>query len=163
MISRDFRGAQLEDRLDMRVIPREVSYPISIHNIIHSSYPMPTHITNHRTQTNATRLTPIITPALSTPAPLLVGCSFATVVATEPVAVHILAPHAYPLGQQPPPAVSAQLNQPPGHLPVPPEELDDPVIAGATIVLPSDVNVVEDVFGQEVVSQSRFVWQQPPL
>jgi hypothetical protein len=25
------------------------------------------------------------------------------------------------------------------------------------------VNVVEDVVGQEVVSQSRFVWQQPPL
>jgi hypothetical protein len=43
------------------------------------------------------------------------------------------------------------------------EEPDDPVVTGTTIVLPSEVNVVEDVVGQDVVSQSRFVWQQPPL
>lgn len=43
------------------------------------------------------------------------------------------------------------------------EDPDDAVVTGMTIVFPSEVKVVEDVVGQEVVSQSRFVWQQPPL
>lgn len=119
---------------------------------------------NHKIQAQPAKPTPRTTPETrSTPAPLLVGASLATVVATEPVAVQILAPQAYPLGQQSPPAVSAQLNQPPGHLPVVREDPDDAVVTGMTIVFPSEVKVVEDVVGQEVVSQSRFVWQQPPL
>jgi hypothetical protein len=113
---------------------------------------------NHKLHIKAARLTPTITPEIPIPpAPLLVGASLATVVATDPVAVQILAPQAYPLGQQPPPAVSAQPNQPPGHFPVRLEDPDDPVVTGIAIVLPSDVNVVEDVVGHEVVSQSRFV------
>lgn len=139
-----------------------VSRIISVDKFIpHSPSPIPNH-TNHKIQAQISP-TPTTTPETRlTAAPLLVGASLATVVATEPVAVQILAPQAYPLGQQSPPAVSEQLNQPPGHLPVLLEE-PEAVVTGITIVFPSEVNVVEEVVGQDVVSHSRFVWQQPPL
>ena len=90
---------------------------------------------------------------------VLVACSLATVVC-DAVAVAVqLDPHAYPIGQHPPPAVSAQANQPLAHFPV---LLELPVVTGSTTVTPSDVKVVEDVVGHEVVSQSRPVWQHPP-
>ena len=84
--------------------------------------------------------------------------SLATVVLAA-VAVQ-LDPQAYPLGQQPPPAVSAHWNQPFAHFSVGPELVL--VVAGTTRVTPSDVKVVEEIVGHDVVSQSRPVWQQPP-
>ncbi|KAJ5587811.1 uncharacterized protein N7459_003576 [Penicillium hispanicum] len=92
-------------------------------------------------------------PTRSRLLPLLVACSLATVVFAA-VAMQ-LDPQANPVGQQPPPAVSAQLNQPCAHLPVVWELR--PVVTGSMTVTPSDVNVVEDVVGHDVVSQSRPV------
>jgi hypothetical protein len=71
-----------------------------------------------------------------------------------------LEPHAYPVGQHPPPTVSAQLNQPLAHRPVPLAAVV--VWAGTTMVRPSDVMVDDALTGQDVVSQSRPVRQQPP-
>ena len=84
--------------------------------------------------------------------PELSGGDLASVVADPPVALQ-LDPQANPVGQHPPPTVSAQLNHPFAHLPVPPVIVG----AGATIVLPSDTIVVDDTVGQDVVSQSRPV------
>lgn len=98
-------------------------------------------------------LTPQMAPIFRLVALLCVACSLATVVFAA-VAVQ-LDPQAYPVGQQPPPAVSAQENQPLAHLPglrEPP-----PVLTGTTTVTPSDINIVEDVVGHDVVSQSRPV------
>lgn len=46
-----------------------------------------------------------------------VGASLATVPVVDAVGAAVqLAPHAYPVGQHPPPTVSAQLNQPVAHV-----------------------------------------------
>lgn len=67
------------------------------------------HIHTQSTPTHQT--TPIFRPI----ALLFVACSLATV---APAAVAVqLDPQAYPVGQQPPPAVSAHENQPLAHLP----------------------------------------------
>lgn len=116
---------------------------LHIHIAIHTPIPSIQFV-----QFPPTRLPPLV----------LVACSLATVLCVA-VAVQ-LCPHAYPEGQHPPPTVSAQLNQPLAHLPVLPEL--DPVVMGITIVSPSEVNVVDEVVGHDVVSQSRPVWQQPP-
>jgi hypothetical protein len=73
-----------------------------------------------------------------------------------------LLPQTYPLGQHPPPADAAQLNQP-----VAQEPLSEAVVAavpvGTTIVTPSVVMiVVDDVAGQDVESQFRPTRQHPP-
>lgn len=82
-----------------------------------------------------------------------------------------LEPHRYPVGQQPPPTVSAQLNHPLAHRPillllllllVAAVAVPVAVITGTTIVTPSLAIVVEGVAGQDVVSQSRPVRQHPP-
>ena len=90
-----------------------------------------------------------------------VGCSFATV----PVAVAVswavqLEPHANPVGQHPPPAVSAHLNHPLAHRPVVAGGAS--VSAGTTMVRSLVVIVVDGVSGHELVSQSRPVRQHPP-
>lgn len=90
-----------------------------------------------------------------------VGCSFATV----PVAVAVscavqLEPHANPVGQHPPPAVSAQRNHPLAHRPVVAGGAS--VSAGTTMVRSLVVIVVDGVWGHELVSQSRPVRQHPP-
>lgn len=95
------------------------------------------------------------------------GCAFGTApVADDPAVAIQLVPQAKPVGQHPPPAVSAQLNQPLAQraTPVPPLDAAVPVVlpAGTTMVRPSDVKVELDVIGQEVVSQFRPVRQHPP-
>ncbi|TQB70316.1 hypothetical protein MPDQ_000674 [Monascus purpureus] len=69
-----------------------------------------------------------------------------------------LDPHANPDGQHPPPAVSAQLNQPFAHLTGPVAVVG----SATTIVRLFDVKVDEESAGHDVVSQLRPVRQQPP-
>lgn len=90
------------------------------------------------------------------------GCVLPTVLVAAPVAVQLV-PQAKPVGQHPPPAVSAQLNQPLAHRAAP-VAVEAPVVLGTgiTIVRPSEMKVELDVIGQEVVSQFRPVRQQPP-
>ncbi|CRG85188.1 hypothetical protein PISL3812_02306 [Talaromyces islandicus] len=72
-----------------------------------------------------------------------------------------LAPQANPLGQHPPPAEAAQLNHPVAQ--EPPEAVVAALPVGTATVTPSEaIIVVEDVVGQDVVSQSRPVRQHPP-
>ena len=70
-------------------------------------------------------------------------------------------PHPYPLGQQFPPKLAEHVNQPDAQLPV-----GLAVVAaaptGTTTVTPEEMMVVEDVAGQDVVSQFRPVRQHPP-
>jgi hypothetical protein len=96
--------------------------------------------------------------------PAAPGCSFTTVAVAVPPeldAVQLL-PHAYPLGQHPPPAEAAQLTQPVAQVP-----LSEAVVAalpvGTAMVMPSELmTVVDDVAGQDVVSQFRPTRQHPP-
>jgi hypothetical protein len=92
------------------------------------------------------------------------GCILLTVLVADAPAVAVqLAPQAKPVGQHPPPAVSAQLNQPLAHRAAPVAvEVLVVLPTGNTIVRPSEVKVELDVMGQEVVSQFRPVRQQPP-
>lgn len=90
------------------------------------------------------------------------SCSiFATVdvAVPEPEAVQLSLPHANPLGQHPPPSDAAQLNQPvaQGLLVV----AASPV-GTATVTPLLSTTVTDEVGGQEVVSQSLPVRQQPP-
>lgn len=142
-------------------IPRDLllfTVACTDHNFIYS-----VHVHDNK------KLPSILTPSrtLDIPRPVpapLVACSFATVVADAVSVAVQLAPQAKPVGQHPPPTVSAQLNQPLAQripLPLPPE-FSVAVVTGTTIVTPFDVIVVEDVVGQDVVSQLRPVRQQPP-
>lgn len=90
------------------------------------------------------------------PPPPLSGAVLATV--DDPATAAQLVPQANPVGQQPPPTVSAQLNQPCAHRPAPPVM----VWTGTTMVSPFEIAVVEGVTGHDVVSQSRPVRQHPP-
>lgn len=78
------------------------------------------------------------------------------------VPVHLVSPQTNPFGQQPPPAFAAQLVQPFAHLPLAVPEAGV-TSAGTTIVAPLEFTMVMDeIDGQEVVSQLRPVRQQPP-
>lgn len=84
-----------------------------------------------------------------------------TAVAVAEREVQLTLPHAYPLGQQFPPSLTAQLVQPVAHAPVGLAE----VAAGPTgtaIVRPLLMMVVELVVGQETFSQFRPTRQHPP-
>ena len=77
-----------------------------------------------------------------------------------PVAVQLV-PHAYPLGQHPPPCPLAQLNHPKAHALAP--NAASPVPLGITdTVTPFEfIASVEDCAGQDVRPQSRPTRQQP--
>ncbi|QKX56110.1 uncharacterized protein TRUGW13939_03210 [Talaromyces rugulosus] len=90
------------------------------------------------------------------------GSPFPTVPVAVPDAVAVqLAPQANPLGQHPPPAEAAQLNHPVAQEPAEAVVAALPV-GTATVTPPESMTVVEDVVGQDVVSQSRPVRQHPP-
>lgn len=84
----------------------------------------------------------------------------------DPVAVAVqLCPHTYPLGQQPPPLSTAQVNHPCAQLPLPSSVPAGPIPGpvGATITTPSTLATVVDAeVGQDVRLQSRPTRQQPP-
>ena len=86
-------------------------------------------------------------------------CSTAVLVGeTE---VQLAVPHCHPLGQQFPPRLAAQLDQPEAQFP----EGTAKVAAeptGTTIVTPLLTIVVELTAGQSVVEQSLPVLQHPP-
>lgn len=95
------------------------------------------------------------------PAP---ACSLMTVAVAVPAldAVQLL-PHTYPLGQQPPPTDAAQLNHPMAQEPLLCATVVAALPVGTATVIPFVlIRVVEDVAGQEVVSQFLPVRQQPP-
>jgi len=106
------------------------------------------------------------TPPILLPPPLLPGTSFATVaVAPAVTRLQLAVPHPYPLGQHPafsPPSSFPHRNQPVAQLPA--ADVPGTPLAGTATVTPSvSTIVVEDAGGgQEVVWQSRPVWQQPP-
>jgi hypothetical protein len=94
--------------------------------------------------------------------PALLGASLGeTTVLVASTREQLAVPHPYPLGQQFPPRLAEQESHPEAQLPV-----GLAVVAaaptGTTIVTPELIIVVEDVAGQEVVSQFRPVRQQPP-
>ena len=94
--------------------------------------------------------------------PLLVGASLGdTTVVVASTREQLAVPHPYPDGQQFPPTLAEQVNHPEAQLPV-----GLAVVAaaptGTTTVTPELMIVVEDVAGQEVVSQFRPVRQHPP-
>jgi hypothetical protein len=109
----------------------------------------------------------VITPPkyiLATYLPPAPGCSLTTVAVAVPEldAVQLL-PQTYPLGQHPPPAEAAQLNHPVAQEPLLSVAVVAALPVGTAIVTPSVLmSVVEDVAGQEVVSQLRPVRQHPP-
>lgn len=83
------------------------------------------------------------------------------VVALSPAAVaEQICPHAYPLGQHPPPALAAHEDQPCAQLP---EEDFASVPVGAIITIPFVfTRVMEADGGQDVRLQSRPTRQHPP-
>lgn len=96
--------------------------------------------------------------------PPKLGCSFTTVAVAVPEldAVQLL-PQIYPLGQHPPPAEAAQLNHPVAHEPLLSWAVVAALPVGRAIVTPSVLMiVVDEVAGQDVVSQLRPVRQHPP-
>lgn len=97
------------------------------------------------------------------PAPPVPGTSLATLaVAPAVTRLQLAVPQPYPLGQQPalsPPSLPHR-NHPVAHVPVVDAGTPD---AGTTTVTPSvSTMVVDATGGQDVVWQSRPVWQQPP-
>lgn len=102
-----------------------------------------------------------IAPLFSTLAPEF-GASLAeTTVAVASTREQLAVPQSYPDGQQFPPTLAAQVNHPEAQLPV-----GTAVVAaaptGTTIVAPEEMMVVDEVAGQDVVSQFRPVRQHPP-
>ena len=86
------------------------------------------------------------------------------VVVPAVVSMQLAVPQLYPVGQQPgtaPPASPSQRYQPPAQ-----SALSWPVgtaVTGTATVTPWSVRMVVEVMGgQEVVLQSRPVWQHPP-
>jgi hypothetical protein len=99
------------------------------------------------------------TTLLLDPAFGLAFCS--TAVELGPEEEQLAVPHSQPLGQQFPPTLAAQLDQPVAHVPVGLATVAaDPM--GTTIVTPLLRIVVELMTGQEVVSQFLPVRQHPP-
>ena len=98
---------------------------------------------------------PLLFPNDLPPSPLSGGL-LATVV--DPAVAAQLDPQANPVGQHPPPTVSAQLNQPCAHRAAPAVM----VAAGMTMVSPFVIIEVEGITGHDVVSQLRPVRQHPP-
>lgn len=114
--------------------------------------------------------------SISSLGPMLIFC---TVLCCAPdiVAVHIV-PHAYPLGQHPPPSLTAQLNHPfaqfpPGKIVVVPVTVAVAVVSvlGVAGVLPEPATMVTPLLtttvcvagmGQDVLWQSRPTRQHPP-
>lgn len=100
----------------------------------------------------------LLLPALFCP-----GSSFATVAVAPPVSrLQLAVPHPYPLGQHPAigPDPVPQRNQPVAQAAVVVAGTPE---AGTAIVSPLLMRVVDEAGGgQEVVWQSRPVWQQPP-
>jgi hypothetical protein len=100
-----------------------------------------------------------ISPYLLVPAFGLAFC--ATAVELAPTDEQLAVPHSKPLGQQFPPTLAGQLDQPVAQAPVGVVTVAaDPT--GTTIVTPLLIMVVESIGGQDVVSQSLPVRQQPP-
>ena len=127
------------------------------------------HTTTAKTAPSATANLPIPPEGPTTLAPPLPGSSLATVAVAPAVSTEQLAvPQPYPLGQQPAlgPASVGHRNQPAAHVPVPVVVVAAPLAGTATVTpAPSvaETTVVDDAAGgQEVVWQSRPVWQQPP-
>lgn len=91
------------------------------------------------------------------------GCSFTTVAVAVPEldAVQLL-PHAYPLGQHPPPAEAAQLNQPVAQEPLSEAAVAALPVGTAIVMLSLVIIAVDAVAGQDVVSQFRPTRQHPP-
>lgn len=82
-------------------------------------------------------------------------------------------PQLYPPGQHPAvaPAPDGHMAHPPAHVVVAmavavavaeEEEEEEMAVSGTTTVSPLDRMVVDAVAGQDVVWQSRPVWQHPP-
>lgn len=69
-------------------------------------------------------------------------------------------PQSHPLGQQLPPRLAAQLDQPFAQLPVQPQVAAP--TSGTTSVMPELTIVADAVAGQFVVAQSLPVRQHPP-
>ena len=81
---------------------------------------------------------------------------------TVAVAVQLL-PHAYPVGQHPPPSLAAQLDHPVAHAPVKIAFAVRPLDAVAMMVtLFASIRVVISLVGHEVGAQSLPKRQQPP-
>lgn len=134
---------------------------LSFTRLIHSSsYPYYSIIIITAKIAHKAQLT-FTTPAIDS----TVGATLSTVPVVDAVGTAVqLDPHAYPVGQHPPPTVSAQLNQPLAHPFGPLSSLPSAVVVGsaATMVWPLLTIVVDGRAGHEVVSQSRPVWQHPP-
>lgn len=94
--------------------------------------------------------TPALVPSLGTPA----------VATAVPVAAQLAVPQLYPLGQQLPPRLAAQLYHPVAHVPV--LRLVPVVVRGTMMVRPLETSVSEDVARHDVVSQFLPVRQHPP-
>lgn len=93
--------------------------------------------------------------------PLLFGVSFGTLLGVSAAWVAVQdcpAPHAYPLGQQPPPRFAAQLLHPVAQLPEPEPTGAAPIpfpVGAMTVTLFVFTTVVEAVAGQSDNEQSR--------
>ncbi len=78
-----------------------------------------------------------------------------------PTDEQLAVPHSHPLGQQSPPTLAAQFDQPEPQVPVGLVTVAaEPT--GTTTVTPLLIMVVELTTGQDVVSQFLPVRQQPP-
>ena len=84
-----------------------------------------------------------------------------TTVAVASTNKQLVSPQLYPLGQQLPPTLDAQLNHPVAQLPVGLVTMAaDPT--GTTTVTPLLMIVVDEMAGHDVVSQFLPVRQHPP-
>ncbi|KAL2128872.1 hypothetical protein VTI74DRAFT_8515 [Chaetomium olivicolor] len=130
---------------------------------------------NHQPQKPATE--PSTTTAPATPLPLLAplcpGNTFATTPVTSPPCApvarntQLATPHSYPRGQHPAstsPTSFPQRNHPVAHPAFVMSSAGGAPATGTTTVtpLPFTTVVIGSEGGQEVVAQSRPVWQHPP-
>jgi hypothetical protein len=127
------------------------SSSINIYHNHHTKISSPARATE-----NATTLPP------TTNIPPLFGVSLGeSAVDVASTREQLAVPHPYPLGQQFPPKLAEHINQPDAQFPV-----GLAVVAaaptGTTTVTAEEMMVVEDVAGQDVVSQFRPVRQHPP-
>ena len=133
-------------------------------NIIYMSFI--SHIYNRSSSGSSTTIINGITAKPPYPMPTLPTPEFGLPFCTTAVCVgdneeQLAVPHSYPVGQQFPPKLAAQLLHPVAHTPVGLFSAA-PVPTATTRVTPSLTSVVELVAGQSVVWQFRPVRQQPP-
>jgi hypothetical protein len=116
--------------------------------------------------TTAAVIVPTIRMPLPSPRTAPFGANLPTSEARRPetvaVAVQLL-PHIYPVGQQPPPLLAAQVDHPVAHAPVKIGFAVRPLeVVAITVTLFLSIKVVVALVGHEVGAQSRPNLQQPP-